>query len=57
MLTPEDVQKISDIIEDMTDEEVEAALGRIMNLADMEKRITSAYETNPMVFSSCETIQ
>ena len=57
MLTPEDIQEISDIIENMSDEEVEAAIGRVMKLADMEKRIASAYQTNPMVFSSCETIQ
>ena len=57
MLTPEDIQQISDIIEEMTDEEVEAAIGRVMKLADIEKRIASAYQTNPMVFSSCETIQ
>ena len=57
MLTPEDIQEISDIIENMSDEEVEAAIGRLMKLADMENRITSEYQTNPMVFSTCETIQ
>ena len=38
MLTPEDIQQISDIIEEMTDEEVEAAIGREGNIASRRRR-------------------
>jgi 4'-phosphopantetheinyl transferase EntD len=57
MLTLEDIEKIEDIIENMTDEEVEEAIQRIEKLAAMQNDINEAYQTNPMVFSACETIQ
>ena len=57
MLTPEDIAKIANIIKNMTDEEVDAAIHRIEKMADMQNIINEAYQTNPMVFSSCETIQ
>jgi hypothetical protein len=57
MLTPEDFEEIANIIEDMTDEEVEEAIQRIEKLAAMQNDINEAYQTNPMVFSACETIQ
>lgn len=57
MLTPEDIAKIANIIENMTDEEVDAAIHRLEKLADMQNSINEAYQTNPMVFSACETIQ
>jgi len=57
MLTPEDIEEIAQIIENMTDEEVEEAIKRLEKLAAMQNDINEAYQTNPMVFSSCETIQ
>jgi hypothetical protein len=57
MLTPEDFEEIANIIEDMTDEEVEEAIQRLEKLAGMQNTINQAYQTNPMVFSACETIQ
>lgn len=57
MLTPKEIQKISDIIDNMSDEEVEQAIQRVMKLADMEKCISKSYETNPMTFSGFEVVQ
>lgn len=57
MLTPKEIQQISDIIDKMTDEEVEQAIQRVMKFADMEKRISESYQINPMTFSSCEVLQ
>lgn len=57
MLTPEDIEKIAKIIMEMSDDECEAAIERVQKLADMQERINKEYQTNPMVFSSCETVQ
>lgn len=57
MLTPEDIEKIVKIIENMTDEECQAAVDRVQQLAEMQEHINKKYQTNPMVFSSCETLQ
>lgn len=57
MLTLEDIGKIAKIIENMTEDECQAAIERVQKLADMQERINKEYQTNPMVFSSCETVQ
>lgn len=57
MLTPEDIANISNIIENMTEQEVREAIVRVQKLVDMQERINEKYQTNPMVFSSCETVQ
>lgn len=57
MLTPEEINIISDIIDNMTDEEVEQAIQRVTELAAMENKISKAYQVNPMTFSSCEVLQ
>ena len=57
MLTPEDIAQLAQILANMTDEEIDGAMKRIEILADMEETINLMAETNPMVFSSCETVQ
>ena len=57
MLTPEDIAQLAQILANMTDEEVDGAMKRIEIMAEMEETINVMAETNPMVFSSCETVQ
>lgn len=57
MLTPKEQDEIEKIIENMTDEEVEAAIQRLLKMVDMQNRVAESFQTNPMTFSACETIQ
>jgi hypothetical protein len=57
MLTPDEIQKISDIIINMTEEELDQVVQRVEEMAEMEKLISDSYEKNPMTFSSYEVLQ
>lgn len=55
--TPEELAMVMKIIENMTEDECEDAIQRIMELAEMQNTINEEFQTNPMVFSSCEVLQ
>lgn len=57
MLTPDEIAAIAEMIMNMDDAEIAKSMQRLEELAEMQELISKKYQSNPMVFSSCEIVQ